>query len=230
MTTGERFDASDLLQGYGALLREVDQWFASCMNLHGDLIACRSGCSACCRGIFDITLLDALYLKQGLDRLPPAGLARVASDSRARLASLSLLTPLFAEPWILNTIPEQDWDEIMPEDDETPCVLLGGDGTCLAYGHRPMTCRLNGIPLIDTGGEELFDDWCTLNFTGCDPRGMEGLRHPFNELFAQELLLFRELTRRLLGKPVSELDTIIPAAVFMDREMLGKIAVRAFVL
>jgi hypothetical protein len=83
-----------------------------------------------------------------------------------------------------------------------------------------MTCRLNGIPLIDTSGEELFDEWCTLNFTETDPGGLSDIRHPFNDLFAQELLLFREMTRRLLGEAISELDTIIPAAVFIDVEML----------
>jgi tmRNA-binding protein len=44
------------------------------------------------------------------------------------------------------------------------------------------------------------------------------IRHGFNELFSQELLLFRELTRRLFGKAVSELDTIIPAAVFLNAD------------
>jgi hypothetical protein len=55
-----------------------------------------------------------------------------------------------------------------------------------------------------------------LNFIDCDPRELVDIRHAFNELFTQELLLFRELTRRLFGRAVSELDTIIPAAVFLD--------------
>ena len=83
-----------------------------------------------------------------------------------------------------------------------------------------MTCRLNGIPLIDITGEELFDEWCTLNFTDCDPLQLKELRHSFTDLFAQELLLFREMTRRLLGEPISELDTLIPAAVCVDANMV----------
>lgn len=206
----------DLLQRYGSLLHEVDSWFTDCLQRYANDIACARGCSACCRGLFDITVLDALYLRQGFDQLPETVRSDVRRKARIRLDSITARWPAFTSPWILNRIPEGEWDAIMPEEDETPCPLLSESGACLVYGHRPMTCRLNGIPLIDTSGEELFDEWCTLNFTDIDPRGLTGIRYHFNDLFAQELLLFRELTRRLLGEAVSELDTIIPAAVFID--------------
>jgi Fe-S-cluster containining protein len=210
----------DLLQRYGSLLHEVDNWFEGCLKQHAGEIACARSCSACCRGLFDITVLDALYLRAGFDQLPGEVQLAVRRKARTRLDAITARWPVFTSPWILNPIPETEWDAIMPEEDETPCPLLGEGGDCLVYGHRPMTCRLNGIPLIDTSGEELFDEWCTLNFTVTDPGGLTDIRHPFNDLFAQELLLFREMTRRLLGEAISELDTIIPAAVFIDVEML----------
>lgn len=210
----------DLLQRYGNLLHEVDDWFAGCLQRHSGEMACTRSCSACCRGLFDITLLDALYLRSGFDHLPDKVRLSVQLKARTRLDSITARWPAFTPPWILNRIPEAEWDAIMPEEDETPCPFLAEGGGCLVYGHRPMTCRLNGIPLIDTSGQELFDEWCTLNFTATDPRGIKDIRHPFNDLFAQELLLFREMTRRLLGEAVSELDTIIPAAVFIDAGMI----------
>lgn len=210
----------DILDRYTTLLREVDHWFAGCLRSHGGLIECRNGCSACCRGLFDITLLDALHLRMGFERLPEDVRRVVRLKARARLDDLTSRWPDFSAPWLLNRIPEEEWDDMMPEEDETPCPLLSDEGACLVYDHRPMTCRLNGIPLIDSSGEELFDEWCTLNFAGADPLTFADLRHPFNDLFAQELLMFRELTRRLLGEAVSELDTIIPAAVFIDGELV----------
>lgn len=211
----------ELLERYANLLKEVDQWFASCLSVQGDQIACKRGCSACCRGLFDITLLDALYLRSGFDLLPQDIQISVRHKARPRLDQISSRWPSFKAPWLLNLIPENEWDEIMPEEDETPCVLLSADGKCLVYDHRPMTCRLNGIPLIDTSGEELFDEWCTLNFVDVDPVAIMALRHPFRDLFSQELLLFRELTRQLVGVPINELDTLIPAAVFIDADMLA---------
>ncbi len=210
----------DVFEQYRLLLKEIDSWFSGCLQRHSGRISCRSGCSACCRGLFDITLLDALYLKEGLTGLDPAQADEVCSRSVKCLREASTRHPGFASPWLLNHLPEEQWDLIMPEDDETPCVLLGADGRCLVYEYRPMTCRLNGIPLIDTSGEELFDDWCTLNFTDIDPSTLKDLRHPFNQLFAQELLLFRELIKRLTGQPRNECDTVIPGAVLLDLERI----------
>jgi Fe-S-cluster containining protein len=210
----------DLLKRYGELLREVDRWFGGCIQRHGEQIVCHRGCSACCRGLFDITALDALYLRSGIDTLPAAVQQSLRLKATERLASLTACNPSFVEPWILNHIPEENWEELMPEEDETPCLLLAEDGSCLAYEQRPMTCRLNGIPLLDTSGEALMDEWCTLNFIGADVERLEDLRHPFLDLFAQELLMFRELTRRLLGEAINELDTFIPAAVLLDAEMI----------
>lgn len=207
---------NDLLNRYGALLREVDDWFRTCSSNYPDQIVCRSGCSSCCRGLFDITLLDAVYLKRGVDQLCESLRGRLISAANERLNSLSAEFPAFAEPWLLNVIPEVKWDFLMPEEDETPCLLLSETGECLVYEHRPMTCRLNGIPLIDVSGEELFDEWCTLNFVRKNPRKLRSLRFGFTELFAQELLMFHELTRSLTGTQVSEADLFIPAAIVLD--------------
>jgi Fe-S-cluster containining protein len=212
-----------LLNRYGELLCEVDGWFATCQKLHPGLVACRQGCSACCRGLFDITLLDALNLKRGFDQLPGSIKEKVLRISTDRLSDMSRRWPDFSEPWILNGISECRWDQMMPEDDDTPCLLLSDSGACLLYDYRPMTCRLNGIPPIDLSGEKFFDEWCTLNFINVEPLVFQDIRHPFKELFIQEQLLFRELTRRLFGREINEMDTIIPAAVFMDSVRVGLI-------
>jgi Fe-S-cluster containining protein len=215
----EEFGAMDaVLDRYGLLLSEVDGWFRRCFQHYPDLIACRNGCSHCCRGLFDITLLDAFYLKRGFDALPVPDKCRLTQAANLRLKPLSQVNQAFVAPWLLNGIPEDDWEKLMPEEDETPCLLLSEDGGCMLYEHRPMTCRLNGIPLIDVSGEEFFDEWCTLNFTGTDPRTLADLRFAFNDLFSRELQLFRELQRHLTGTPRNEVDLFIPAAVLMDTD------------
>jgi Fe-S-cluster containining protein len=211
---------NSLLDRYGVLLRQVDNWFRRCFEQHPDHIACRNGCSECCRGLFDITLLDAFYLKQGFDRLPDdrkTGLTRMAEE---RLKELSGINPLFVEPWLLNILPEDDWDPLMPEEDVTPCLLLSEHGGCLVYEHRPMTCRLNGIPLIDVSGEEMFDEWCSLNFTTADPRQLTELRFEFRKLFSDELLLFQEFVHHLTGSIRNEVDLFIPAVLVMDQNKI----------
>ncbi|HEX8960800.1 MAG TPA: YkgJ family cysteine cluster protein [Geobacteraceae bacterium] len=206
----------DILVSYGLLLQEVDEWFSRSSERAGSAVSCCSGCSECCRGLFDITLLDACYLKCGFEKLDESSRKAVLSRAEDRLILLTSLWPEFAEPYLLNYRPEDEWEELMPDDDETPCPLVGADGRCLVYDHRPMTCRLHGLPLIDVSGEVMHDEWCTLNFDGEDPLGRDELRWEFNRVFREELGLFRRFTERLFGSPINELDTFIPTALLID--------------
>lgn len=206
----------NVLRSYERLLSSVDQWFARSMAASGANIACGQGCSSCCRGLFDITLLDAFFLKKGFDMLPVAVRQPILAQAEERCAALRSAWPDLAPPYILNVRPEEEWDALMPDEDETPCPLLAKDGTCLVYAYRPMTCRLHGIPLIDTSGEMFHDEWCSLNFPKEDPLVVEGLRWEFRECFKEELALFQLFTNALFSQKINELDTFIPTALLMD--------------
>jgi len=204
------------LSEYLKLLEGVDAWFADCATTLGSpLIQCREGCSACCRGLFDITLLDARLLHDGLSRLPRAVQDQVRQRAGQQLPELQQRWPGFEAPFYLNQFPDVEWTA-MPEDDMTPCPLLGADGRCLVYAWRPMTCRLHGLPNIDLSGESFSDDWCTLNFVGSNPLPMQELRWGFRERFTAEIELFRKFSAKLIGESVNELDTFIPTAVLID--------------
>ena len=81
----------NILQQYGQLLASVDAWFNRSVFLATAEIACKEGCSGCCRGLFDITLLDACYLKQGFDRLDKVVQGRVL-ETRPAPKGISALT------------------------------------------------------------------------------------------------------------------------------------------
>lgn len=205
-----------ILDGYGRLLATVDDWFARSIALDGKNIACTRGCSQCCRGLFDVTLLDALYLRRGFELLEPRLRQSAMARAGERLDRLREIWPDLEPPYMLNIRPEEDWDALMPDDDDTPCPLLGDDGLCLVYRYRPMTCRLHGIPLIDETGEIMHDEWCTMNYTAEDPLSSTDLRWEFRKCFREELTIFRVLTDLLMGKTLNELDTLIPLALLVD--------------
>lgn len=205
-----------IAEQYGRLLGRIDRWFARCIDRYGSSISCAGGCCECCRGLFDITLLDAWYLRLGFDRLPVDTRESVLAKVRERVAALAAIWPEYTAPYALNHRPENEWEALMPDDDETPCVLLDDTGRCLVYDYRPMTCRLHGLPLVDLTGEVLHDEWCTLNFTDGDPLACPDLRDDFTAAFRDEVLLFRQFTEQLLGREYSELDTFIPAALLID--------------
>jgi Fe-S-cluster containining protein len=209
-------EINDILDRYRILLSRVDQWFARCVTEHPEAIVCVSGCSECCRGLFDITLLDACFLKSGFDRLPPEVRRTVRVKARRRLTKMQRHWPEFGEPYLLNYRPDEDWEVLMPEEDETRCVLLDGSGKCLVYEERPMTCRLHGAPLVDRSGEVMFDEWCSLNFIGKDPLLIDDLRWEFRRLFQDELAMFQQFAEVLIGIRINELDTFIPTALLID--------------
>lgn len=204
-----------LLQRYHDLLGEADSWFARSQTVLSSEIACQQGCTGCCRGLFDITLLDAALLRRGFDRLDPALQQSIRRRATSRLATLQNEWPDFTAPYILNLLPDELWTE-MPEDDSTPCPLLGDDGLCLVYGERPLICRQHGLPLVDTSGDVIDERWCSLNFIASDPITRMELRFPFHTFHQREFTLLQDFSRQLLGFPLTELDTFIPAALLID--------------
>jgi Fe-S-cluster containining protein len=206
---------NELLQRYHALLATLDTWFAARQSQLPSDIVCADGCSGCCRGLFDISLLDARLLRAGFDQLPAAIRAGVVAKAEARLAELQERWPDFAPPYLLNHMDDSVWTE-MPEDDLTPCPLLDAAGRCLVYAYRPMTCRLHGLPQIDKSGEVFLGEWCSRNFVGMNPLEMDELRHDFQQLFTAEFTLLRAFAQELCGRDSAELDTFIPLALLID--------------
>ncbi len=206
----------EILENYGSLLSAVDRWFARCISEFPAQVKCSQGCSECCRSLFDITLLDAWFLKSGFDRLDESVKKTVREKAQKRLNSLRNKWPELDAPYILNIKPENDWEILMPDDDETPCPLLSENGNCLVYNYRPMTCRLHGIPLVDTSGEVFYEEWCTMNFAEAFPLEERKLYWEFSTCFQTEITLFHQFTYALFNQCVNELDTFIPLSLLMD--------------
>lgn len=206
---------SAILAAYRRLLGEVDAWFDGCLQAAGPQLACRRGCSDCCRGLFEISLLDAWLLLEAFERLPEATRAAVRKRSAARLAELQRRWPQLRNPYLLNGLPEAEWTA-MPEDDPTPCPLLDAAGLCLVYDARPLICRLHGLPNLDLSGEDFDGTVCTLH--PADPLQLPSdlLRWRFRATFAAEVRLLREFSACLTGTETAELDTFIPLALLAD--------------
>jgi Fe-S-cluster containining protein len=208
---------NEILVSYRQLLADVDAWFARCQPLLGDGPACR-GCAECCRGLFDVTLLDALLLRQGFDRLPEATRAQVLAKVRPILTRLQERFPGFAQPYLLSAVASEQLP--LAGEEDTPCPLLDAGGRCLLYADRPLTCRLYGLPHIDRSGEIFLDEWCSHRLGERDPLAISGLRWEFRRTFAEEGHLLRALADRLALPAAADLDTLIPTALLIDVDRL----------
>ncbi|WP_437962552.1 YkgJ family cysteine cluster protein (plasmid) [Sorangium sp. So ce119] len=65
------------------LFTKVDAFFAHASARHGARMACRTGCSDCCRRRFSVTSLEADALREALAALPEADRAALAARARA---------------------------------------------------------------------------------------------------------------------------------------------------
>ena len=207
-------DFTEFFSRYEALRAKADAAFARVKEASG-LVTCQPGCSDCCHALFDLSLIEALYVNRRFNELFQ-GNDRAAILDRADQADRE--TYRIKRQAFRMSQEGVDASAILEEmaKARVRCPLLADDGTCLVYGYRPMTCRLHGLPLVDLSGEVFHDEWCSLNFTGEDPMKRADLSWGFRELFRDELMLFQEVTAALLNDRISELDTFIPTSLLID--------------
>jgi Fe-S-cluster containining protein len=146
---------------YQQLLQRLDQWFADTSARHPGVIPCRAGCTACCHGPFDISVADVQLLREGLAQLPPAAREQVRRRGETLLARMRELEPEWRAPHDVRALDEERFDRLTEALAEEPCPLLDEAGACRVYAHRPLVCRLIGLPMMTAEGE-LLENGCPI--------------------------------------------------------------------
>ncbi|HEX7918479.1 MAG TPA: YkgJ family cysteine cluster protein [Gemmatimonadales bacterium] len=140
---------------YRTLLERLDTWFADAQQQLGTVVPCRAGCTACCHGPFDISAADAALLREGIRQLPLEAREEVRVRGELLLTRMQALAPEWDAPWDVAALGEERFDQMAEALAEVPCPLLGDDGACRVYAHRPLVCRLIGLPMLTDLGEVL---------------------------------------------------------------------------
>ena len=143
----------DLATRYQELLQRLDRWSADAAARNPGVIPCKHGCNACCHGPFDISAADAALLRAGLATLDAATRAETRSRAEFLLGRMKAIAPKWGAPWEIEAIGEEKFDEIADVLEGEPCPLLGADGGCILYEHRPAICRMMGLGMRTPEGE-----------------------------------------------------------------------------
>jgi Fe-S-cluster containining protein len=143
---------------YQELLTNIDRWFADASGRHPGIVPCRTGCSACCHGPFDVSMADALLLREGLAELPPETRRQVHERSGVLLARMRVLEPGWEAPFDPGDLGEARFDALTERLAADPCPLLAETGRCVAYEYRPLVCRIIGMPMVTPDGDVLEND------------------------------------------------------------------------
>jgi Fe-S-cluster containining protein len=144
-------DFTEYFKKYEAIVAEVDAVFKKFETEMPDLVKCGKGCSDCCYALYDVTLVEGMYINAKFNE-KFSGLERSAILDRADKADREIHK--------LKRKVYKASQEGRPVNDillevakaRVRCPMLGDDDLCSIYESRPITCRLYGVP-TSIGGE-----------------------------------------------------------------------------
>jgi Fe-S-cluster containining protein len=206
---------------YRSLLGRVDHWFGEARDRTG-VIPCRSGCSACCHGPFDITVADTELLQEGVAALSPADRAEVVAQAGALLTAMTMGEPEWVPPYAVADLGEERFDAMIERFADQPCPLLDEAGRCRIYQHRPLVCRLIGLSMI-TPTERLIENACPIQDEFPAYAALAPQPFDLEALELEEIECQRAAARRLFGDAGWEgYETTIAAAIVEGEERKAK--------
>ncbi|MDF1591029.1 MAG: YkgJ family cysteine cluster protein [Desulfobacterales bacterium] len=130
---------------YETLVEMTDSTFSRVKKEHSDCVTCKIECADCCHALFDLTLIEALYLNHHFNRIfsgpEKDTLLEIANRAdrsvyQIKRRALQALERGAAEADVLTQVAEE----------RIRCPLLDEKNRCGLYAFRPITCRLYGIP------------------------------------------------------------------------------------
>lgn len=138
-------DLKPYFDKYEALVEKAEGAFDRVKASHAECVKCEEKCSDCCFALFDLTLIEALYLHHKFNE-KYKGSARVELVEKANRADRRIYK-----------IKREAFKELQAGRNEgellaqmalerVRCPLLSEKDLCDLYDHRPLTCRFYGIP------------------------------------------------------------------------------------
>lgn len=138
-------DFTPYFNRYESLVFLADETFNKIAQQYPDCVKCTIQCSDCCHALFDLTLIEAIYINHQFNRkfegTEKAQLIEKANTTDRKIYKIKRkaykrLEAGKSEDRILEELSGQ----------RIRCPLLNNEETCDLYAYRPITCRLYGIP------------------------------------------------------------------------------------
>ncbi|MBN2124718.1 MAG: YkgJ family cysteine cluster protein [Deltaproteobacteria bacterium] len=197
----------DLLHRYENLAAAADRAFARMQAEYPDAVQCRTGCSDCCHAVFGLFPIEAAMVKRHFEEIPRK--IRRSALQRGKRADRELRR--MEDRWKDREGDPRD-TALLLAGERVRCPLLDEGHACILYPHRPITCRVYGIPAVVQGRVRV-----------CGRSGFgEGRTYPVFDLDAAYRKL-HGLSRSLLavggGKSVERASLLISVPRVLDIPM-----------
>ncbi|MGD2096537.1 MAG: YkgJ family cysteine cluster protein [Desulfobacterales bacterium] len=211
------FDFTPYFKKYEVLVSKSDAAFERVKQAYADCVKCEEKCADCCYALFDLTLIEALYINHKFKE-------KIKGSQKADLLEKSNRADRNIHKIKRRAYKElqagKSEDEILAElaREQVRCPLLNEDELCDLYDNRPLTCRFYGIPTA-IGGQ---------GYTCGKSEFKEGEPYPTVNLDIinnQLQQLSAELIRDLKSRYVKLADMLVPLSMALlnlyDEDYLG---------
>jgi Fe-S-cluster containining protein len=195
---------------YEALVHMMDGVFERVKKEYPKEVFCRKKCSDCCYAIFDLTLIEALYLNdkflQAFSGKPKNDLIEIAGKTDRVLVKMKRAAYREVKKGAdeLEIIAKMSKERIR-------CPLLGEDNLCVMYEHRPITCRVYGIPTSTAGTSHICG---RTNFKKGKPYPTINM----DKIYGQLQLLSAQLIQDINSEKIKMHEILIPVSMAMITE------------
>ncbi len=198
-------DLIPFFKKYEAIVARAEAVFAQMKHEYPEEVRCRPGCSDCCFALFDLTLIEALYLNyhfnQKMDGKKKAQLVERANAADRKAYRIKKRA--------YRSVQEgKDEADVLREVamERIRCPLLNEKNLCELYDYRPIACRVYGIPTAIGGKGH------TCGLSGFIP----GQRYPtFNQdiIHGHLLKLSAEFVREIHSAHTRMADILVPVSM-----------------
>lgn len=202
------FDFTPYFTRYEMLVSVVDGVFDRVKAEYPDCVTCSRGCSDCCHALFDLTLIEALYINHKFNATFGRNEQMLEKANRAdrRIYKLKKQAYLDHENGKneVAVLAEMGMERVR-------CPLLNDKDLCDLYAFRPITCRIYGIPTSIQG----------MSHT-CGKSGFEaGGKYPtlnMDKIYSQLYALSRDLVADIQTRYVKMDEMLVPVSMALLSE------------
>jgi Fe-S-cluster containining protein len=211
------FDFTPYFKKYEELVAKSDDAFERVRTAYAECVKCEEKCADCCYALFDLTLIEALYINYKFNQKKKssqiAGLLGKANQADRLIHKIKQkahreLQAGKSEEEILAGLAQE----------RVRCPLLNEAELCDLYDHRPLTCRFYGIPTAIAGAGHT-----------CGKSAFEkGQQYPtvnLDVVHSQLQQISMELIRDLKSRYVKLSDMLVPLSMALltiyDDDYLG---------
>ncbi len=210
-------DLTRFFKKYETLSETANLVFARVKKENSDCVKCRIGCADCCYALFDLTLIEALYINKQFNK-KFQGKEKTELLERTNKTDREIYRIKKKAYNELKTGKHEEQILMEIAQKRVRCPLLNNQEMCDLYAHRPITCKLYGIPTSINGIGH------TCGISGF----VEGKQYPTVNLDTIQKKLYgisAELIKAIQSKYFKMADMLVPLSMAIltdyDDDYLG---------